>query len=168
MVNPGQGVDIYIIDSGIATGYVDEQTGERWALPEFTSNSGSRVIDEINYSDSDTWDDDAGLGHGTQVAGAAGGNTFGIAKGATLRNVKCERRGLTDPPTLVRCLDEIVRRHNERRNMVGFKGSIINMSFGGERWDNLEQALTSAFDAGISLVACKSTCCIETEAMSRH
>lgn len=141
--NPGQGVDVYIFDSGI-----------NHPQDEFNDDDGNdRVIDEINFStDSDYTDTCPNAGHGTRVASAIGGNGYGVAKGATLRNVKFERRGRPDAGRFVLAMEEVISRHNSRKTQPGFKGSIVNMSFTMTKTRDTDEALDKAYDAGISLV----------------
>jgi len=67
----GQGVDIYIIDTGIMITHNDFGGRARWG---------------VAYADGGTQDDRNG--HGTHCAGTAAGNTYGIAKLANLVAVK--------------------------------------------------------------------------------
>jgi len=67
----GQGVDIYIIDTGILTTHSDFGGRARWGLA--LADGGTQVD---------------GNGHGTHCAGTAAGNTYGIAKLAHLVAVK--------------------------------------------------------------------------------
>ena len=69
--NTGAGVRIYIIDTGIRFDHVD---------------FGGRAISGFDAVDGGTADDCAG--HGTHVAGTAGGSSYGVAKGATLIAVR--------------------------------------------------------------------------------
>jgi len=67
----GQGVEVYVIDTGIMTTHVDFQGRAKWG---------------IAYADGGTQND--GNGHGTHCAGTVGGRAHGVAKGATLVAVK--------------------------------------------------------------------------------
>ncbi|WP_343308449.1 S8 family serine peptidase, partial [Streptomyces sp. SID5770] len=66
----GNGVDIYIIDTGIETTH-----------PEFNG----RATNDYNVTSGSASDCH---GHGTKVASAAGGKTVGIARNARLHGVK--------------------------------------------------------------------------------
>ncbi len=81
-VGTGAGVKLYVIDSGLRTSHA-----------EFTGRVGNGWF----------WDfgDDTGIsdcnGHGTHVAGTAGGTTYGVAKGVTIIPVKvlaCDGTGI--------------------------------------------------------------------------
>ena len=100
--NPGQGVDVYIIDNGI-----------KHPQDEFKDKDGNdRVIDLFNFSTDPDYSDTADEGgHGTFVASAIGGNKYGVAKAATLFNVKYERNGNVNAARLVQALDAITDRH---------------------------------------------------------
>lgn len=141
---PGEGVDIYIVESGI-----------NHPQDEFMDDDGhDRVVDEINYStDLDYTDTTPNAGHGTRVASAIGGNGYGIAKGATLRTVKYERYGEPDNALFLKAMIDVIGRHNRRKGQGGFKGSIINMSLTLRPSRQTQRILDVAYNAGISLVA---------------
>jgi len=76
----GQGVDVYILDTGIRrthTEFVGRVATGYWVTP-IVVNSVSRTVTST--------DDDCG--HGTHVAGIAAGSTTGVAKAATIVPVK--------------------------------------------------------------------------------
>eukprot|EP00731_Ephydatia_muelleri_P002209 Em0001g2209a len=66
--NSGEGVNIYIIDSGIDIGNAEFENRASWGI-DFVEPSNSPMSDPY--------------GHGTKVAGFATSKTFGIAKKAT-------------------------------------------------------------------------------------
>ncbi|MES2582740.1 MAG: S8 family peptidase [Pseudomonadota bacterium] len=66
----GKGVNVYIVDSGIDI-----------AHPEFEGRASLGA----DFIGSGAWDC---FGHGTSVAGAVGGKTYGVAKGANLISVR--------------------------------------------------------------------------------
>ncbi|KAF5344821.1 hypothetical protein D9756_011091 [Leucocoprinus leucothites] len=69
--NPGAGVDIYILDTGIYTEHSEFGGRAKWGA---TYGTGFANAD--------------GYGHGTHCAGIAGGKQFGVAKSANLIAVK--------------------------------------------------------------------------------
>ena len=75
----GAGVTIYVIDSGIEYGNA-EFGGRAVPLGDFVVRTG-------RPEDRDTGGADC-FDHGTAVAAVAGGATFGVAKGATLKSVR--------------------------------------------------------------------------------
>lgn len=68
--NGGAGVTVYIVDSGVDTLHLD---------------FGSRASTLFSAFGTNIYDD---CGHGTHVAGTAGGNSHGVARGVALRSVK--------------------------------------------------------------------------------
>ncbi|MEA2561741.1 MAG: hypothetical protein QOH06_3245 [Acidobacteriota bacterium] len=75
----GQGVHIYLIDTGIAANHSE------FLLP----GGGSRIGNGTNVApDHPAWDTYDDCGHGTLVASTAAGRRFGVAKGATLHPVR--------------------------------------------------------------------------------
>jgi cerevisin len=139
------GVDIYIMDSGI-----------NHPLDEFKDDNGNdRIQDVINTGDESDFADSSGAaGHGTSVAAAIGGRTHGVAKSANLLNVKHKVGGLPRSIRVTKALEQILARHKKRRTQSGFKGSVINMSF-GLAFDSplVRDAIKAAYEGGISLVA---------------
>jgi subtilisin family serine protease len=73
----GAGVHVYVIDSGIKTQHI-----------EFKKPTGGfRVVNDVDFVNDGQIGQDCN-GHGTFIAGVIGGNTLGVAKGATLHNVR--------------------------------------------------------------------------------
>ncbi|KAK6337441.1 serine protease [Orbilia blumenaviensis] len=131
----GQGVDVYVIDGGVNITH-----------PEF----GGRA--KMLYSD---FEDDGAdsKGHGTMVAGVIGSNQYGVAKNVNIWGLKCE---MGNGNRTSRCLAQVLLSHQSRRNMPGFAGSVINMSFGSYRmyrssWEFGN--LTALVQAGVHIVA---------------
>lgn len=73
----GVGVDVYVVDTGIDTTHTEFSPG---SFQREVSNIYS-ITGEISANDDDE-------GHGTHVAGTVGGNTIGVAPGASLFGVK--------------------------------------------------------------------------------
>ena len=119
----GDGVDIYIIDSGV-----------RATHDEFTSWSGSRVTTGRNFSGDSkaSTDTEPCISHGTSVASLAAGNTVGVARGATVVPVRVSPCDASQPWTwgninlwgAIQAVDWVI----EQRQLYS-RPSVINMSF---------------------------------------
>ncbi|MGA1775086.1 MAG: S8 family peptidase [Nitriliruptoraceae bacterium] len=116
----GSGVDLYIVDSGIETSHPDftgrvpaEPAGGWFAL----AGDGTVPTDDCN-------------GHGTHVAGTAGGNLSGVARGASIIPVKvfldCART--TSSTNIALGLQWILDRIPEGGLE---RPAVVNMSLGG-------------------------------------
>lgn len=131
----GNGVDIYIMDSGINTGH-----------NEFRG----RIVDGVNFDpDQPTTDVSDCNGHGTHVSALAAGSTYGAAKNATIIPVRvygCDNAG---PVSQVLAGVNYVLA----RMRTSGRRSVINMSFGGERIGALDNAVRALTDAGGVVVA---------------
>ncbi|KAF3171276.1 hypothetical protein TWF225_005427 [Orbilia oligospora] len=114
----GEGVEVYIVDTGIDVDH-----------PEF----GKRARNAIS-----TFDDDLeeNSGHGTQIAGAIGSLTYGVAKNVSLVGIKVFSPLFdTKNPTalisnITSGIESAILLHNARRAAKNFKGSIMNLGFG--------------------------------------
>jgi subtilisin family serine protease len=73
----GAGVNVYVVDSGIKTLHTEfkKPTGGWRVVNDFDSVNDGQIGNDCN-------------GHGTFIAGVIGGNTVGVAKGATLHNIR--------------------------------------------------------------------------------
>jgi aqualysin 1 len=110
--NGGEGVDVYILDTGIRYSH-QEFGGRAQSLYDYVSNDP--IAEECQ-------------GHGTHVAGTVGGRTVGVAGAATLYGVRvlgCDGRGSYSG--IIAAIDSITKRKLATPNvpMVG------NMSLGG-------------------------------------
>jgi subtilisin family serine protease len=122
-------VDIYIIDTGILTTNTD---------------FGGRAIFLFNAV-GDGIDSDCN-GHGTHVAGIAGSNTYGVAKGATLYAVKVlDCTGNGDLFTIQAGIDEVI----ENSQVNTSRRTVVNLSLGGARSTLLDQAVLNLTQYGI-------------------
>lgn len=109
----GQGVDIYVVDTGIETGH---------------SVFGGRARQGFSFDKKNQADQD---GHGTHCAGTAAGSTFGVASGANVIAVKVlGADGSGNSSDTVAGMTWILEQHLERQNDPGFVGSIMSMSLG--------------------------------------
>jgi subtilisin family serine protease len=128
----GSGVHVYLADTGIA-----------WNHEEFLgSGGGSRIGNGTSFvpTELDTYDN---AGHGTHVAGIAGGRRFGVAKQSTLHPVRvCDRFGTCQQSWVISGLDWIAA--NAQRP------AIVNMSFNLPRWREDTSALEYAASRFIS------------------
>jgi cerevisin len=130
----GAGVDVYIVDTGIHTKH-----------PVFSG----RITEGFGANGS--FEDDNG--HGTHVSGTAAGTKFGVAQNANIIAVKvlgADGGGSTSDT--VEGMTFAINRHNERKNQPGFKGSVMNMSWGfqqGTFSTAVDRVVRAASDAGI-------------------
>ncbi|KAK9469891.1 peptidase S8/S53 domain-containing protein [Lipomyces arxii] len=130
--NPGFGATVYVIDTGV---YVDHE--------EFAPNRASFV----NLLGGSATKD--GNGHGTHVSATAVGNTYGVAKNASVVGVKVmSDRGFGSMSNIIAGLEYVANQHAQ----VGGP-SIINMSLGGIRSSTLNAAARNVVNQGIHVVA---------------
>ncbi|KAK8093337.1 subtilisin-like protein [Apiospora hydei] len=136
----GEGVTVYIIDSGI---YVDH--------PDFEGRAhhGYNAFDK----DSNSHDDN---GHGTNVAGIVGSATFGVAKKAELVAVKVlDSQSWGTWSGIIDGMQWAADDAKTRRRNVG--RAIINMSIQSDRVDAMNDMLEAIHDDGIPVVVCGGT-----------
>jgi len=128
----GAGVDIYVIDTGVRTSHA-VFTGR--ASQGFTA-TGSAVD---------------GDGHGTHVAGTAGGAKFGVAQGANIIAVKVlGDDGSGSSSDTISGMDWVINNHNKRKTQPGFIGSIMSMSWGLQgQARSVDEVIQGASEAGI-------------------
>ena len=128
--NSGQGVDVYIIDSGIRQDHI-----------EFTGR-----IREAAYIAPFTTGADCN-GHGTHVAGLAAGTAYGVAKLANIISIRvfdCD--GYADTSGIVEAINWINARHTQNTPAV------VNMSLGGWYDEEFNLVTQSLIDDGIVTV----------------
>lgn len=125
----GQGVRVYVIDSGIRTTHND--------FYGRASVGTDLVGDGQNGQDCN--------GHGTHVAGTIGGNTYGVAKSVQLVSVRVfPCAGGTSTSTVIAALDWV------RLNAV--KPAVANYSGGSPHNLALNQAAQALVASGVALV----------------
>jgi PKD repeat protein len=123
----GAGVRMYILDTGLRTSHVD--FGGR-GTGAFTAINDGNGTGDCN-------------GHGTHVAGTAGGSTWGVAKQVTVYAVRvlgCDGSGFTSG--VIAGVDWVTT------NAV--RPAVANMSLGGGISSALDQAVQTSIDAGIT------------------
>lgn len=135
----GEGVDVYIIDTGTNIKHVDFGGRASWGA---TIPDGDEDVD--------------GNGHGTHCSGTVAGKKYGVAKKANIKAVKVLRsNGSGSMSDVVKGVEYAAEAHEKevknakKGKRKGFKGSAANMSLGGGKSELLDQAVNAAVDAGI-------------------
>jgi len=124
----GQGVTVYVIDTGINAAHVDF---EGRATLAHNAAGGS---------------DQDGQGHGTHVAGTIAGKTFGIAKKAEIKAVKVLGDNGQGTNSAVIAGVEFVAQ--DAKGKKG--GSVANMSLGGAFSQAVNRAVEAAIESGVT------------------
>ncbi len=133
--NDGEGVDLYVVDTGIRSTH-DDFGGRVDTVNSFTAIDDGRGAEDCN-------------GHGTLVAGVAGGSTFGVAKGVTLHSVRvvgCD--GMVSLENTLAGIDWIT----ERQGQVGARRAVVNISLYNGFSFPLEAAVETSIAAGVVYV----------------
>ncbi|KAI8632851.1 peptidase S8/S53 domain-containing protein [Xylariaceae sp. FL1651] len=135
----GEGVDVYVIDTGTNIEHVDFEGRAKWGK---TIPSGD--------------EDEDGNGHGTHCSGTVAGKKYGVAKKAHVYAVKVLRsNGSGSMSDVMKGVEWAAEAHMEqvekakKGNRKGFKGSTANMSLGGGKSPSLDQAVNAAVTAGL-------------------
>jgi cerevisin len=135
----GEGVDVYVIDTGTNVDHVDFEGRATWGK---TVPQGD--------------EDKDGNGHGTHCSGTVAGKKYGVAKKAHVKAVKVLRsNGSGSMSDVVKGVEYAAESHIEevekakKGKRKNFKGSAANMSLGGGKSALLDQAVNAAVDAGI-------------------
>lgn len=136
----GEGVDVYVIDTGTNIEHVDFEGRAFWGQ---------------TIPDGDV--DEDGNGHGTHCSGTVGGKTFGVAKKANIYAVKVlKSNGSGTMSDVVKGVEWAASSHIKKaeeakkgKGKKGWKGSTANMSLGGGKSQTLDLAVNAAVDAGI-------------------
>ncbi|KAH8552513.1 peptidase S8/S53 domain-containing protein [Umbelopsis sp. PMI_123] len=130
----GDGVDVYVIDTGINVQHTDFGGRARWGITT-VENSGDQ-------------DDN---GHGTFVAGIIGGSTYGVAKKVRMIAVKAlDENGSGTVSDILLGLQFVIKNAKKLGNS---NRSIVNLSLGTQKSTALDQAVTALANAGIIMVA---------------
>ena len=136
----GDGVDVYVIDTGTFCEHVDFEDRAHWGKT-------------IPHDDEDA----DGNGHGTHCAGTIAGKKFGVAKKANIWAVKVlKSNGAGTMSDVVKGIEWATNRHSQQVELAksgkgrkGFKGSAANMSLGGTKTIILDLAVNAAVDTGL-------------------
>ncbi|KAI8868165.1 cuticle-degrading serine protease [Ramicandelaber brevisporus] len=135
--NAGQGVDVYVLDTGIYTQHQDFEGRATW---------GANFVDSVN-SDQNS--------HGSHCAGTVGSKTWGVAKKANLIAVKVlNAQGSGAWSGMISGLDWVVKRHKANVGRAGFKGSVVSMSIYGARSTAMNDAAAATVNAGVPIAVC--------------
>jgi subtilisin family serine protease len=125
----GEGVNAYVIDTGVRHANVDFD-GRAFLAADF-----------IN----DGWGGNDCHGHGTHVAGTLGGSSYGVAKGVRLYSVRvlgCDGRGPFS--SVIAGVDWVTANHA--------KPAVANMSLGGTATLALDTAVRNSIASGVTYV----------------
>ena len=125
----GSGVNVYILDSGILPTHVDLQAR---VLMGYDAVRGSTPTNQCN-------------GHGTGVAGVAGGSTFGVAKNATLYDVRvlpCTGYGTVSD--VISGIDWVTRH--------AIHPAVANMSLQTTFSPSMNDAVSASISSGVTYV----------------
>jgi cerevisin len=135
----GEGVDVYVIDTGTNIDHVDFEGRASWGKT-------------IPQGDAD----EDGNGHGTHCSGTVAGKKYGVAKKANVVAIKVLRsNGSGTMSDVVKGVEYAAESHSSKvaaaknGKAKGFKGSAANMSLGGGKSPTLDMAVNAAVDAGI-------------------
>ncbi|KAI9218702.1 peptidase S8/S53 domain-containing protein [Blastocladiella britannica] len=136
----GAGVDVYILDTGISPQPMD-YTG--------------RIATTINFSsDAGTYD---GTGHGSHVSGTVAGTLYGVAKSASLVNVKVlNSQGTGAWSGIIAGISWAVNRA-----LITKRPSVISMSISGPVSAILNNAIQSAINKGVHVVVAAGNAAID-------
>lgn len=114
----GEGVDVYVVDTGIDTTHVEFQGSTRTVKNIYNAFIANK------HSPDDNTD---GVGHGTHVAGTIGGNTIGVSPRANIYGLKVlSDQGSGSSSGIVAAL-EYVSTHVQSTG----RRSVVTMSLGG-------------------------------------
>lgn len=131
----GDGVTVYVIDTGININHEDFEGRAHWGKT-------------IPLDDPDV----DGNGHGTHCAGTIASKHYGVAKKANVVAVKVlKSNGSGTTSDVLKGVEFVTMSHYKasRRRKRGFKGSVANMSLGGGKSPSLDMAVNAAVDAGV-------------------
>ncbi|CAO3589442.1 unnamed protein product [Absidia cylindrospora] len=136
--NGGNGVKVYVIDTGINVDHVDFEGRAIWGKT-------------VPQGDAD----EDGNGHGSHCAGTIAGKTFGVAKQAQPVAVKVLRsNGSGSMSDVLLGVEWAATSHTKdaeeaQKSGKPYKGAVANMSLGGGKSRSLDMAVNGAVDSGV-------------------
>lgn len=136
-IGDGEGVDIYILDSGISYTHTEFENRAKY--------SGHDPMDV--YLSESRFGADC-FGHGTHVASNAAGAKYGAAKKATIYSVRvldCENRGPWS--TTLEGLDHVMQVIASRR-----RPAVVSMSLSGSFTRSVNDAVETLYRSGVPVV----------------
>jgi aqualysin 1 len=141
----GAGVSIYIVDSGIRFSHSDFE-GRAVLGHDFAWG-----VDPEENLDPDQGPGEDCYGHGTMVASAAGGRTYGVAKGARLVSVRLSgcRTNEFFWSRVIAAMEWVAGDHLARRQVDPLASSVANMSFAGSTNEAVDEAVRNMIAAGV-------------------
>ena len=139
----GEGVDVYVVDTGINTDHFEFEGRARWGTTTAWFGLGRARRD--------------GNGHGTHCAGIIAGRFTGVAKEAKLIAVKVLLdNGGGMMSWIMAGVEWVVKQHNRRTiPVIGDRPkrrSVVNMSLGGGRMKSLDLAVDKGTENGVLFV----------------
>ncbi|KAI0684846.1 peptidase S8/S53 domain-containing protein [Cytidiella melzeri] len=139
----GEGVDVYVVDTGINVDHVEFEGRASWG----------KTVPQNDV-------DQDGNGHGTHCAGTIASRKYGVAKAARVIAVKVlgsnGRGSMSDVVAGVvfasdaaKAKAEAAKAEFAATGKTSHKGSVANMSLGGGKSRALDQAVNTAVDEGL-------------------
>ena len=134
--NAGEGVVVYVIDSGVNIHHQEFEGRAKWGKT-FLASEGHRDLH----------------GHGTHVSGTIASRKYGVAKKAEIISVKVlNRLNKGNMATFIAGLQWVEGDASLRAQGAGHKGTVINMSLGGANSRAMDDAANKAVRAGFHVV----------------
>lgn len=153
----GEGVNVYVIDTGINTEHIEFQGRANWGKT-------------VPAND----DDEDGNGHGTHCAGTIASRKYGVAKKANVFAVKV--LGSNGSGTMSDVLGGVVWAANDAKEKAkaaaaeyaatgrsSLKGSVANMSLGGGMSLALNEAVNRAVKSGLHFSVAAGMYCLNIQ-----
>jgi subtilisin family serine protease len=132
----GAGIDLYVVDTGIRSTHQDFG-GRVDTADAFTAISDGLGTEDCN-------------GHGTHVAGVAGGTTYGVAKGVAIHPVRVLDCGGVGPVSNIIAGVDWISAHYTAGEPTH---AVVNMSIRAGYSYELETAVSNSIALGVTYVA---------------